>query len=163
MDNTNVIVVPEKRTTIDRIRNNMNTFKDKLKNAYQEKVVDTGISDNIDKFIDQKAKITKGVVTAVGAVATVVLLIVPADGTLGETCSALLTPGLLGLISASAEIEKKAKNTVKGFLEKKVIKIDKANDNVEVYDDQGKVMTDVIDLINNVKTMDKSFTKGAAA
>ena len=160
MEGKNVIVVPEDRKTVEKMKE-----KTKLQKKYQEKVVDSGASEKIDNFIDKKAKVEQVTIGVIGGVATVVLAVCPADGPVGEICSALLTPGLLALCSLKAEAEKKILHSVKGFYEKKIMKVDKENDNVVAYNDAGEVMDDFMLAMNNVNQIQKatSMSKGAAA
>ena len=165
MEKTNVIVVPEERQEIKEVKKGMKKKKNKIQEKYQEKVVDSGASDKIDKFIDTKAKVEQVAIGAIGTVATVALAICPADGPFGEACSILATPALIGLVKVTSEVEKKALHTVKGAFEKKVMEVDREEDNVVVYNDQGEVMTDVMNMVNNVELLEKQLpkTKGVAA
>lgn len=161
MEGTNVIVVPEDRKTVEKIKE-----KTKLQKKYQEKIVDSGASDKVDKFIDGKAKVEQVAIGVIGGVATIALAVCPADGPVGEICGAILTPGLLGLCALKAEVEKKIAHGVKGFYEKKIMKVDKENDNVVVYNDAGEVMDDFMVAMNNVNQIQKAsggMSKGAAA
>ena len=162
MEKTNVIAIPEKRETVDRIKNNTGNFMDKLRDTYQEKVIDSGLSDKLDKFIDTKAKVESVAIGALGTIATIGLAICPADGPIGEACTAILTPGLLALVNLSKKIENKGLATTKNFVEKKILQIDKENDNVEVYNDQGELMKDVMEVISDAKQLGASNTLGAA-
>ena len=165
MEKTNIIVVPEKREEVKEVKKGMKKKKNKLQEKYQEKVVDSGASDKMDKAIDTITKVEQVGIGLVGGVATVALAICPADGPVGEVCGVLATPALIGLVQGKAEIEKKAYHTVKGLFEKKVMEVDREEDNVVVYNDQGEVMTDVMNMVNNVELLEKQLpkTKGVAA
>lgn len=164
MDKTNLIVVPEERQEIKEVKKGMKKKKNKLQEKYQEKVVDTGASDKIDKAIDTVTGVEKFAIGALGTVATVALAICPADGPVGEICTAVATPGVIQLAELKADIEKKLVHSAKGLFEKKVMQVDKENDNVVVYNDQGEVMNDFMNVMNNVQVVEKqlSRTQGAA-
>jgi hypothetical protein len=161
MDKTNMIVVPEERQTVEKIKGK----KNKIQQAYQEKVVDTGISDKVDKGIDTVAKVEQVGIGVIGGVATVALAICPADGPVGEACTLLATPALIGAVQLKADIEKKVYHTVKGAFEKKVMQVDKENDNVVMYNDQGEVMNDFMSVLATAEQLEKQMpkTKGVAA
>ena len=114
MDNTavmheGIVLKPEKRENIS-----------KIKSWYKEKMIDTGKAKDLEKKIDNEAKIAKTAIGVIGAVATVILMICPVDGPFGEVCSALATPALIGLVSLAADLKKKALIGAKRFGEEKM-------------------------------------------
>lgn len=125
----NAVVIEEDRTFVDKIKDKI----EKTRADYQKNVVDTGKSDEIDKKIEKRAETTKKTIKVAGTVATVLLMICPADGPLGEVLTALATPALVELVDVKADIEKKATLGLKNIMEKKVLKVDRPN-NVETYD-----------------------------
>lgn len=68
--------------------------KNQLKDYYQSKA-NYAASDDFEQKLDNGVNIAKGTVAILGATATVVLLICPVDGPVGEIITGLATPGLI--------------------------------------------------------------------
>ncbi len=119
MENVNVMHTTESRSFIDKAKQKM----EDIRKLYNEKVVDSGESERIEKRIDFEAKATKVVIGVAGTVATVALAVCPADGPFGEICTALATPGLCALVDLGAEMRKRALITGKRAVEKHIFKV----------------------------------------
>lgn len=157
-----VIMVEEKRGFIEKAKNKMA----KLRQTYDEKMIQTGKSQKLEEKIEKRAKRKKKMIKTLGAIATVALAICPADGPFGEIAAALATPGLCELVDISAEIEKKALITSKRTAEKYILKVDGKNENVAGYDiTNGDVVEDIKSLkeaIANVEVQSNTMGKKAA-
>lgn len=162
---TNLIVVPETREEVTEVKKGMKKKKNKLQELYQEKVVDTGASDAVDKAIDVVNKVEQFGIGAIGTLATVGLVLCPADGPIGEACSAISTTGLIALCKAKKNLEMKLWHSAKGAFEDKIMQVDKKDGNVVAYNDAGEVMTDFMNMFKDVEKVGKSLSnsQGEAA
>ena len=157
-----LMVVEEKRSFIDKAKAKMA----KLRQTYDEKMIQTGKSQELEEKIEKRAKRKKKMIKVLGAIATIGLAICPADGPFGELASALATPGLCKLVDIGAEIEKKALITSKRTAEKYVLKVDGKNDNVAGYNlNNGEIVEDIKslkDAISMVEAQSAAMGKKAA-
>ena len=127
-------VVVEERSTVNKIKGFFNRFSlDNIRKEYKEKMIDTGKSQRVEEFIDEKAELAKKQIRIMGTLATVALIAVPADGPFGELCTAFATPGLCALVDVAADIEKKLLITGKRAVEKYILKVD-AGGTIKAYD-----------------------------
>ncbi len=142
----NIALTVEDRSTIDKIKEYFGKLSlDNIREEYKEKVVDTGKSQKIEEFIEEKAEKAKKQIRIMGTLATVALIFIPADGPFGELCTAIATPGLCALVDLAANIEKKLLITGKRGIEKSLLKVD-AGGTIEGYDLKNDEL--VKDLIN---------------
>ena len=124
----------EDRSTVDILKDFFEKLSiDNIREEYKEKVVDTGKSKRIEEVIEEKAEKAKKQIRVLGTLATVALIVIPADGPFGELCTALATPGLCALVDLAANIEKKLLITGKRGIEKSLLKVD-AEGTIEAYD-----------------------------
>ena len=128
MDTANTIVVEENRDLIYKARmlyEKMQNKRDEISKSYEENIVDTGISADIEEKIEKEAEITKTVIGIAGSVATIILMVCPFDGPFGELVTLLATPAFIKLVDIAADFRKKAIITGKKTIEKHILKIDK--------------------------------------
>ena len=96
---------------------------------YQKTVIDTGLSEGVDKFYAGMNKVkTFAANTAIrvtGAGVTIAAAICPADGPLGELAAGAITAALPVAINAMGEIDTKIVTGTKDFIEEKVIGVEK--------------------------------------
>lgn len=145
------VVVNEKRSFIDKIRA-----------KYQEKVVDTGGSLKIEEQIEKQAEMTKKTIAVAGTIATIVLLICPADGPVGEICTALATPALIKLVDVVAEIKKKALISGKRSFEKNIMKVS-TNGTSKSYDlinNPNEAVADAQELKDSIDELVQTLDNG---
>lgn len=115
------IVLEEPRSVVDKFRN-----------WYKEKVIDTGRAATTEEAIDRNIEIEKKVVKVAGTIATIVLLFCPADGPVGEICTALATPLLVKLVELKGDLTKKILIGGKRKFEADFIKEDGSSSKIEV-------------------------------
>ena len=105
------------------------TFIEKTRKFYQEKVVDTGLSQSAEKiystYMDLSAKAINAIINVTGSASEIVLSFVNIDGELGEAIAGALTDMLPNIITAAAQLNTKATIGAKNFLENKVLGIQK--------------------------------------
>ena len=78
MDTANTIVVEENRDLIYKARmlyEKMQNKRDEISKSYEENIVDTGISADIEEKIEKEAESTKTVIGIAGSVATIILML----------------------------------------------------------------------------------------
>lgn len=114
------------------------SFIKKIRTFYQEKIVDTGISQSAEKvystYMDLSAKAANAIINVTGSASEIVLSFVNIDGELGETIAGALTDMLPNIITAAAQLNTKATIGAKNFLEKKVLGIQKEETKTEYID-----------------------------
>ena len=148
MDNSEVlyqgnIITTEKRSVVD-----------KLKNWYEKRIIESGVSQNFEAGIDKTAKVVKGVIKVVGVTATALLIICPADGPFGELCTALATPGLCALVDKIVDMYKKIAIGSKRKGEELIGFKDRGNNpNVEGYVDLKEPIKDILDIKEDASKM----------
>lgn len=130
-----VIVVPEKQSIIQR-----------FKKYYKEKIIDTGKSENFEKTVDKVATGVKTAVKVAGTIATVILVICPADGPFGEVCTVLATPALCALVDKVADMAKKTTISAKRDMEKTMGYEGMGQTDIEGYNDLKDVVEDAIGI-----------------
>jgi len=91
-----IIIKPEKRSTID-----------KIKIWYYKKFIETGKAAKFEEGIEKRTKLEKTSIKIIGTAATIALFFCPADGPFGEICTALATPALCAFVNVVADLEKK--------------------------------------------------------
>lgn len=156
----NIIMIEEDRSFINKAKKYMQKNKQKLddfRNNYKKDFVDTGKSQELERKIDQRAKMAKKTIKAVGTLATVILMFIPADGPFGELCTALATPALCSLVSLATDIQKKMLITGKRGIEKHFLKVDGKDGNISAYNlDNGEIIEDFGALAKETKNIYKS-------
>ena len=159
MSSASAIVAEENRDFIYKARmfyEKMNGKKEEVQKSYQENIVETGISSDIEEKIDKQAKITKKFVKFAGSVATVALIFYPADGPFGELASLFATPAFCALVDVCADIKKKALITGKRTFEKWFLNCDGANPNVTGYNlENGEIVEDFKTFAQNLDEVTK--------
>ena len=151
MDTANTIVVEENRDLIYKARmlyEKMQNKRDEISKSYEENIVDTGISADIEEKIEKEAEITKTVIGIAGSVATIILMVCPFDGPFGELVTLLATPAFIKLVDIAADFRKKAIITGKKTIEKHILKIDKkTGDGVGFNLENGDFVEDLSTII----------------
>ena len=130
-----MIVIPEKQSVIQ-----------KFKKYYKENIIDTGKSEQFEKTVDKVANGVKTAVKVVGTVATVVLVVCPADGPFGEVFTALATPALCVLVDKIADMAKKTTISAKRDMEKAMGYEGMGQTDVEGYTNLKDVVNDAIGI-----------------
>jgi hypothetical protein len=142
----NTIALKEDRGTVEKFRS-----------WYKEKFIDTGKSSDFEEKLDEKIKREKRIVKIAGTIATIVLIFVPADGPIGELCTAAATPLLVKLVDLKGKIQKGVILNGKRELEAQFIKADGRNEKIDapkVSITDFKDMKSIIDgLSNSGKTL----------
>lgn len=142
----NVMVMPEERNFIKKAKEKMAM----LRANYQEKFIDTGKSQELEAKIEAQAERKKKAIKIAGTIATAVLVFVPADGPFGEIATALATPGLCALVDIVTDIKKKLLITGKRGIEKSLLRVDGANENVSAYDlTNGEIVEDMKEALKD--------------
>jgi len=145
----NTIVLSEERSTID-----------KFKNWYKEKLIATGKTKNFEEKLDKSLKLEKNFIKIAGTVATIVLIFCPADGPVGEICTALATPLLAKLVDLKEKIVKSVVIGGKRKLEGTFIGADGSSKNIEVPEfDLNKLPNDFNNLKNTIEEFEKGVKK----
>ncbi|MGM9877581.1 MAG: hypothetical protein ACI33S_02925 [Bacilli bacterium] len=154
MESTNTIVVEEDRDLIYKARmlyEKINGKKEQISDSYQKNIVDTGISSEIEEKIDKQTKATKTAVKVAGTIATIVLMVCPADGPFGEIATLLATPAFCKLAEIAAEIKKKTLISAKRSAEKYILHVESKNESVEGYNlKSGEYISDMKSFIKNL-------------
>lgn len=132
-----MIIVPEKQNVIQR-----------FKEYYKKNIIDTGKSEKFEKTVDKVAKGVKTAVKVVGTVATVILVLCPADGPFGELCTALATPALCALVDKIADMAKKTTISAKRDMEKAMGYEGLGQTDIEGYSNLKDVVNDAIGVKN---------------
>lgn len=132
------VVIEEKRSVIDKFRN-----------WYKEKLIDTGKAQSFEENLDKEIELEKQAIGIIGTIATVVLAFCPADGPVGEICTALATPLLQSLVDLKGKITREVAIGGKRALEANLIKADGSSKQVQVADfNLESIATDLDDAIN---------------
>lgn len=101
----------------------------KFRKFYQEKVVDTGISEGIDKTYavmnNVKTVAANTAIRVTGSAGTIAAAICPVDGPVGEVVVGALTVALPVAIKALGELDTKLMTGAKDLVETKVIGVEK--------------------------------------
>ena len=149
----NTLVVKEDRKTIDKFRE-----------WYKEEVIDTGKSQQFERMISKSFDLFPKVVEMAGKAVTVVLTLVPADGSLGETLAILASPFLTRFAKAFAKEQKRNVLLAKRKFEAKFIGADGSCEDVEIpeaaINNLGIIVEDVKGIVNVV--LDSESRKGAS-
>lgn len=147
------LVVEEPKSTIDKFRN-----------WYQNKMIDSGKAANFEEKLEKYTEKQKTTIKLAGTVATIVLFFCPADGPVGEICSALATPLLATLVEKKSELLKKTVIGTKRVIEAKYLGVDGSSKDVIVPDfnfndltkDITDITTDVFKITNSKESEKKS-------
>ena len=157
-NNMSVIQVNEDRSFINKAKKAMNL--EHIREEYQKKYIDTGKAQELETKIEESAKRKKKIIKVAGAVATVALVFIPADGPFGELCTVLATPALCALVDVSADIKKKALITEKRAVEKYVLHVDGTNKDVKGFSlDRKELTEDFTKLKEAVNDLEGGFNK----
>lgn len=160
MSSATAVVTEENRDLIYKARmlyEKLNGKKEEVQHSYQENIVDTGISEDIEKKIDAQAKATKTAISIVGTVATVVLMFCPVDGPFGEALTLLATPAFCALVNVATDIRKKMLISGKRGFEKYFMKAEGGqNPQVSGYNlDNNEVIDDFVQFAENIGEITK--------
>lgn len=114
---------------IQEDRNKLEQFREKFKEVYQEKVIDTGISEGVDKVYgamnDVKTFVANTAIRVTGTAGTIAAAIFPADGPVGEVVVGAITVALPVAIKAVGELDTKIMTGAKDIVETKIIGVEK--------------------------------------
>jgi hypothetical protein len=124
------------------------TVKDKFRDWYQTKMINTNKAQDFEAFIDKKIAVEKKVIQIVGTIATVALIFIPADGPYGEICAALATPILAKLVELKGELEKKVILISKRAIEANFLGVDGTNKSIELP--EGNIVKTVTGITENI-------------
>lgn len=145
----NTIILNEDRNTINKFRN-----------WYKEKLIDTGKSKKFEEKLDKSLALQKKAIAIAGSVATVVLIFCPADGPVGEICTALATPLLVKLVDLKGKIIKNVLIGGKRKLEADFIKSDGSSKKVQIPEFNLSTLTkDFKDLKSTADEYSKGVSK----
>lgn len=146
----NTIVVNEKRDTINKFRN-----------WYKEKIIDTGVSKKFEEGLINYHKTQEKLVDFLGKITTVVLIIIPADGPLGESISILSTPLISKVITLQNKINENNIITTKRNFEANFIKADGSSEKVVLPEmNLDEIIKEVKDVMIMISDLDTKEPKG---
>lgn len=113
-------------------------FLDKIRAFYQEKIINSGLSEKADKayttYMNLSAKAANTIIQTTGTASEIVLSFVNVDGELGEAIAGALTDMLPNIITAAAQLNTKATISAKRFIENKVLGVENNEDKKEYID-----------------------------
>lgn len=153
-DNTknvpNTIIINEKRNTINKFRE-----------WYIEKIIDTGVSKKFEDGLISYHKTQEKLVNLLGKIATVILVVFPADGPLGESISILATPLISRVVSLQNKINEKNIITAKRSFEANFIKADGSSNEIIIPEfNLDEIIKEIKDLSIMVSDLDTKNLKG---
>lgn len=155
MDNFNVLNTTEERSFVNKAKEKMNA--ERIRQAYKEKYIDTGKSQEFEKELDEKAKRIKKRIKIAGTIATIALIFCPADGPFGEICTLLATPAFCKLVDLATDLEKKAIVSGKRSAEKYLLHVDGSNEEVEGLDlESGNIINDFRNIKKEMDNVERA-------
>lgn len=162
MSSATAVVTEENRDFIYKARmfyENLQKKQEDVQHSYQENIVDTGISEDIEKKIDDDAKATQAVIGVLGTAATVALTFCPVEGPFGELLTLLATPAFCALVGVAAEIKKKVLISGKRGFEKFFMKAEGGqNPQVSGYSlDNNEAIDDFVQFAENLGEVTKGL------
>ena len=134
-------------------------FLEKIRAFYQEKIINSGLSEQADKayttYMNLSAKAANAIIKATGTASEIVLSVVNIDGELGETIADAITEILPNIITAVAQFNAKATVGAKNFFEQKIIGVEKEQESTTYVDKENiSVMKDKLkETLNQIKEM----------
>lgn len=134
-------------------------FLDKIREFYQEKIINSGLSEQADKayttYMNLSAKAANAIIKATGTASEIVLSVVNIDGELGETIANAITEILPNIITAVAQFNAKATVGAKNFFEQKIMGVEKEQEPTTYVDKENiSVMKDKLkETLNQIKKM----------
>lgn len=134
-------------------------FLEKIRAFYQEKIINSGLSEQADKayttYMNLSAKAANAIIKATGTASEIVLSVVNIDGELGETIADAITEILPNIITAVAQFNAKATVGAKNFFEKKIMGVEKEQESTTYVDKENiSVMKDKLkETLNQIKEM----------
>lgn len=134
-------------------------FLDKIRAFYQEKIINSGLSEQADKayttYMNLSAKAANAIIKATGTASEIVLSVVNIDGELGETIADAITEILPNIITAVAQFNAKATVGAKNFFEQKIMGVEKEQEPTTYVDKENiSVMKDKLkETLNQIKEM----------
>lgn len=134
-------------------------FLDKIREFYQEKIINSGLSEQADKayttYMNLSAKAANAIIKATGTASEIVLSVVNIDGELGETIADAITEILPNIITAVAQFNAKATVGAKNFFEQKIMGVEKEQEPTTYVDKENiSVMKDKLkETLNQIKEM----------
>lgn len=134
-------------------------FLEKIRAFYQEKIINSGLSEQADKayttYMNLSAKAANAIIKATGTASEIVLSVVNIDGELGETIADAITEILPNIITAVAQFNAKATVGAKNFFEQKIMGVEKEQESTTYVDKENiSVMKDKLkETLNQIKEM----------
>lgn len=134
-------------------------FLDKIRAFYQEKIINSGLSEQADKayttYMNLSAKAANAIIKATGTASEIVLSVVNIDGELGETIADAITEILPNIITAVAQFNAKATVGAKNFFEQKIMGVEKEQEPTTYVDKENiSVMKGKLkETLNQIKKM----------